>query len=436
MRRSLLRNTGRAFRKLGLTRRWGQLAIAQVALLSVLLLNWPSTSSSPVVTLTMVVPSSEAAYWEKVIQTFEVGQDEIRIDLIDLAELTPQKDVTRALKETCTQSSERVCDIVYLDVIWVPELAANGALQRLGNLLSSESESEFIDSEIAAGEYQGELYRIPFRADFGMLYYQSDLVDQTALPQTFDELLQTAPALQLEAGMPWGYLWQAEGEGLTATFAEVLQGYGGYWIDPTTNAVGLDEPAAVEAVRFLLRTIELGISPPLEQVAYTDEEAGVAFERREAVFMRNWPFVLHSPGDPMSPASAPIKRVPMALHAEGHTGRSCRGSWGLGIAQRSRHPQQAWRAIQYLTSEATQLKFVSETSYIPSRKELLRNKTEAIAEAARQAMMRPQIADYGTASQILQRYLASALRNEADPETAMKAAAEETRALLARRGAV
>ncbi|HBY79945.1 MAG TPA: ABC transporter substrate-binding protein, partial [Cyanobacteria bacterium UBA11148] len=47
------------------------------------------------------------------------------------------------------------------------------------------------------------------------------------------------------------YLWQGKQyEGLAAMFTEVLEGYGGFWVNPDTLEVGLDQPEAVQAVEF------------------------------------------------------------------------------------------------------------------------------------------------------------------------------------------
>jgi multiple sugar transport system substrate-binding protein len=408
---------------LGLTNIWGRLAIAQLVILGLLYLTWPPVS------LTLVVPAAEIRYWSEIIQAFEANHPDIRIRPIGLN--NPQGDITVNLKELCTlEVPERsLCDIIYLDVIWVPELAAQGWLQNLDSQISADELSQFVDSEVAAGRYEDRLYRIPFRADFGMLYYRDDLLKQAGYspPTTFKDLLQISQDLQAQGAASWGYLWQSQREGLVTTFVEVLHGYGGFWINPETQLVGLDQPEAIAAVKFLVQTIESGISPPVTN-PFTDEEAFLAFQQGESVFMRNWPFVLSRAETDNSPLRNQIKRIPMSLHADGQTGGGCKGSWGFGIARRSQHPKQAWQAIQYFTSESAQRQFIQKTSYIPSRKTLLA--TPKLVEAAEDAILRPPIADYANASLILQDYLGKVLRGQFEPQIAMKAAAEQTRYLL------
>lgn len=413
----------------GLVSIWGLLAIAQLILLGVLYWSWAPVS------LTLVVPASEIPYWVEMIQAFEADHPDIRIRPIGLD--NPEGDITVNLKALCTLEipQQSLCDLIYLDVIWVPELAAQGWLQNLDGRVADAELDRFVASEVAAGRYGDGLYRIPFRADFGMLYYRSDLLQQAGYspPQTFEELLAIAQALQAQGAVPWGYLWQNQREGLVTTFVEVLHGYGGIWIDPNSNTVGLDQPEAIAAVEFLIRTIESGVSPPISS-GYTDEGAFRAFLDNQSVFMRNWPFVLNqrvtpnaSP-DESSPLLDDIERIPMSLHANSHTGQGCKGSWGLGIAKRSRHPHQAWQAIEYFTSEAAQRQFIQNTSYIPSRKALL--PTPSVAAAAEEAVLRPPIANYAEASLILQKHLRQALSGQVDVAIAMRKAAQQTRQLL------
>lgn len=99
-------------------------------------------------------------------------------------------------------------------------------------------------------------------------------------------------------------------------------------------------------------------------------------------------------------------------------------------------------AIQYFTSEEAQRRFILQAGYVPSRRELFAD-PEIVAqyghypqllEVVQSAVLRPPIAQYAQASDILQRYLSAALTNRLSPETAMKAAANETHRLLEARG--
>lgn len=410
-------------RRLGLTGIWSLIALLQTLILVALLVNWPP------IFLTLVVPDAEATYWLSLKQEFEAKNPDIRINLIELAD--PEGDVTSQLRQLCdinliTGTSN--CDLIYTDVIWVPEFADKGVLMNLSDRISQSELAPFLTTDVKSGQYQGGLYRIPFRSEVSLLYYRKDLLKQARYepPQTFQELREISKTLQQRGLAKWGYLWQGrQYEGLIAMFVEVLNGHGAFWINPQTLEVGLDRPEAIAAVRFLIGTIEDKISP---QKSYNEAESFAEFQQGNAVFLRNWNDVWIKVNADNSPISGKVGIQPMRLHTETGNGGGCNGSWGLGIAQTSKYPEQAWKAIKYLTSEEAQRQFMQYTSYVPSRKALF--KDPKLLKAVENSILRPPIPQYSEASKILQRYLSAAIQKQLSPEQAMKEAAEETRTLL------
>ena len=272
-----------------------------------------------------------------------------------------------------------------------------------------------------------------------MLYYRTDLLTQGGYepPTTFDELIQISQQLQEQDLVSWGFLWQGKQyEGLAAMFVEILEGHGAYWVDPDTLEVGLDQPEAIQAVEFLRNTIETGVSPP-GVTTYTEEETRRLFQSGNAAFLRNWPYVVGLAAD--SPIAGEFAIKPM-VHTPQHGSGACLGGWGFGIARSSQHPDQAWQVIEFFTSEAVQQRYILETGYVPSRRSLF-NDPEIVAKyehypellkVLQQAALRPPIAQYAQASDILQRYLSAAITDSMTPQRAMEQAAAETRRLLNR----
>lgn len=423
--------------RLGGTRIWGLTASLQILILLILFITWPP---APPVNLSLVVPASEATYWSLLINDFEAKNRDIRISLVEVE--NRQGDLTEKLKEfhTINFQAENPSDLIYMDVIWVSEFADKGWLMNLSDRISAQELAEFVESDVVAGRYNSGLYRIPFRSDIGLLYYRKDLLEQAGYqpPQTFQQLLKISQALQKQDATKWGYLWQGrEYEGLSAMFVEVLHGYGGFWINPATREVGLNQPEAIAAVRFVVQTIEEKISPA-EVISYSEDESLAEFQQGNAVFLRGWPYMWAVANAKNSPIRGKVGIQPMKLQAGKGRGGGCNGSWGLGIAKTSKHPKEAWKAIAYLTSTRTQRRFILETGHVPSRKMLFSNPKivdkyrhfQQLSQVVEQSVLRPPVPEYAQASEILQHYLNEALRKQRSPEEAMKAAAAQTRKLL------
>ncbi|HAX90362.1 MAG TPA: ABC transporter substrate-binding protein [Cyanobacteria bacterium UBA11370] len=423
------------------TKIWIVLAVFQALLLLFLGITWP-----PVV-LKLRVSEAEISYWSSLITNFNKSHRLTKIRLI------PEENT----KGNFTQDLQKFYDIkfrdqdpddlIYMDIIWISKFAKKGWLLNLSDKILSPKELEsFSHKNINTGlNHQGQLYRIPVRSDIGLLYYRKDLLEKAGYkpPQTFEDLIQISKALQKQKLAKWGYLWQGrEYEGLSAMFVEVLQGYGGFWINPSTLEVGLNQPEAIAAVKFLISTLDQNISPKVGKnsvLFYSEQESFDAFAKGDAVFLRGWPDVWNKINT-MPSLQGKVGVLPMRLHVPGHSGGGCNGSWGLGIAKKSKYPQKSWEAIQYLTRPEAQRQLILDTGFLPSRKALFTEPQilkkypyfKELSQAVEQSVLRPPIPQYAEASEILQRYLHVTLTKQLSPEEAMKEAAIETRQLLDR----
>ncbi|MEG5029016.1 ABC transporter substrate-binding protein [Microcoleus sp. AT8-B1] len=412
------------------------LALFAVTLATVLLLFiLPALTQQPVA-ITMLMQGQDLVNWKPFVKEFEQKNPDIRINLI---EGPFDSNLIENLYTSAFLLGDSPYDIINMDIVWVPKFAAAGWVSDLTDRIPPEQLSKFIQGNVEGGRYRGKLYRIPHASDAGMLYYRKDILEQAKIPapKTFEEMVKISQNLQKQGKATWGYLWQGKQyEGVSAMFVEVLSGFGGFWANPQTFEVGLDKPEAIKAVEFLKNTIASGISPP-GVTTYGEEETRLLFQNGQALFLRNWPYVWKLANAEGSNVRGKIAIEPM-LSSIGQTGGSCLGGWGWGIAKTSKHPEQAWKAIQYLTSEETQRKFILQTGLVPSYKSLFTNK-EIVAKyphypqllkVVERSSLRPPLAQYAQASDILQRYLSSAFTGRMSAEQAMKAAASETRNLL------
>ncbi|BAT52944.1 extracellular solute-binding protein family 1 [Nostoc sp. NIES-3756] len=409
-------------------------------LLGIILFSWVALAQRPV-TLNMLITAPDAQPWRQgLIKDFEAANPGIRLNLVE------GPNATNLLEDLYTSSfilGESPYDLINMDVIWTPKFAAAGWLLPLDDRISQQELAAFSAKDVEGGRYQDKLYRIPMRSDAGMLYYREDLLQQAGLkpPETFADLMQISQTLQKKDKVNWGYLWQGrQYEGLVAMFLEVLEGFGGFWVNPDTLEVGLDRPETLQAIEFLRSTVKEGISPP-GVTTYQEEDTRRLFQSGQVAFLRSWPYAWPLGQAENSPIRGKIAIKPM-VHAPGQTGAACLGGWGLGIAKNSRHPEEAWKAIQYFTSKEAQRRFILTAGFVPSRQELFTD-PEIVAkyphypqllQVVNNAVLRPPIAQYAQTSDILQRYLSAALAGRMAPERAMQAAAAETRRLLGAKG--
>ena len=409
-----------------------------LALLSaVSILLFKSTArTQETVTIKVLMQALEAAQWEPLEAAFEAQNPDIDLEIVE------GPNATNLVEDLYTSSfllGDSPYDLVYMDIVWTPKFAAAGWLADLSDRISEEELGQFLAGDVNGGRYNGQLYRIPFRSDAGMLYYRQDLLAEAGYqpPQTTQELMAISQDLQDRDVVEWGYVWQGKQyEGLAAMFVEILHGFGGFWIDPATKDVGLDGEGAIAAIEFLRDTIDSGVSPG-GVTTYQEEETRRLFQKGTTLFLRNWPYVWRFANEEGSAIAGKVAIKPMVA-APGESSGATQGGWGLGMVKTTKHPDEAWRVIEFITSEAAQRRFVLETGYVPSRRSLF-NDAKIVTEYSHypqllqvqeSAVLRPPIAQYAQASDILQRYLSAALTERMSPQEAMQAAADETRRLL------
>ena len=403
------------------------------------------------VTLRFVVPNDEAPQWQSLIDEFEIAHPAIAIDLVNLRgqdAIKPQDP--RAVKKQYIDSFNKetpLYDLVFMDIIWVPEFASKGWIQALPMQPTNPELKKFLSDDVKGGMYENKLYRMPVRSDVGWLYYRTDLLKKAKLspPKTFNDLKDISRKLQAK-GLPWGYLWQGrQAEALSAMFVEVLHGHGGFWINEKLE-VGLDRPEAIKAVQFLHDT--MFDKPPISPetlTTYREDETLNLFLEGKAAFLRNWSYVLPKANLADSNIRNNIGVRPMVFES-GRMGGGCQGGWGLGIAKKTQYPKEAWQAVQFFTSAAAQRKlFLAGSVGLPTRRDLFKDPQlvkryshyPAILDffenqKPHQVVFRPAIPEYAKATCILQKYLHTALTQEnRDIITKeMQNAAKDTKVLL------
>ncbi|MEM9485057.1 MAG: ABC transporter substrate-binding protein [Cyanobacteria bacterium P01_F01_bin.116] len=418
-------------------RRWTQLKFLLLLLvvqgLCLLLwgLTWPQT---PPVRLSFVIPQDEVRPWEIVVADFEKRHPNIQINLVTNRSTDYTTDQRKAIYTADFQANVAQYDLVYMDIVW-PLQFANSLRDLTPYVEKDELDiSGFLSSEISAGQLDRRLYRLPMRADVGLLFYRQDLLPKgdASLPNTLAELSQLVSTLKPSVG----YLWQGRRyEGLVANFIEVLEGLGGTWIDPTTVQVGLDTPTAIQAATLMQQLIQRNISPD-EVITYTEKDSLQRFMAGKTIFLRGWPYFWATLQQ--SALKGKVAIAPPFSFSD-TPGRGCRGGWGFGIPKNSAHPDEAWEAIKYFTSPSAQKQFVLASGYLPSRTELFEDPDivakyplmpQILEYLENASVFRPWLKEYGTASEILQTALADMLSGQQSATNAMRQAQTETEALL------
>jgi trehalose/maltose transport system substrate-binding protein len=259
-------------------------------------------------------------------------------------------------------------DVMMLDVIWPASFAPH--LIDLSPVLGAQA-AEHYESIVQNNTVDGKLIAMPWFADFGMLYYRTDLLEKygfSAPPRTWDELQQMAQAIQdgeRGAGNAnfQGFVWQgASYEGLTCNAVEWIAGAGGSIIEG--GQVSLNTPQAAEVLNKVRGFI--GTISPQGVTSYREEDARNIFQGGNAAFMRNWPYAYAAAGQEDSPIRGQFDVAPIPTLTADATPVGTVGGWQLGVSRYSQNPEAATEFVRYMTSPEVQTYRAVVGSYIPT----------------------------------------------------------------------
>ena len=327
-------------------------------------------------------------------------------------------------------------DVLQLDVIWTAEFAAAGWILPLTKW--QPDVHDYFTGAVRADTWTGELYAVPWWLDAGMLYWRTDLFPHA--PSTMAELESDLTRVRHERGAPPnGLVLQASRyEGLVTCFVEFLGGFGGRIMDDSGRVV-VDEPAGIQALRFMRMLVDSG-AVPRDALTWHEEETRLAFQNGQAAMLRNWPYAYALLNGRDSKVAGKFAVAPMPA-APGGTASAALGGQQIAINAFSEHPDIAYKLIAYLTAPEQMVERVRIAGNLPPLRAIYDNAevranlpipAEQIRQVLEHATPRPVTPIYSQLSELLQIQLHRALTGQATPEQALHEAAHQMTDLVER----
>jgi multiple sugar transport system substrate-binding protein len=370
--------------------------------------------------------------WTKLINRFEDENPDIRIQ----RQVGPHSSTQfHAIVSQRLKNRDPSVDVFFMDVIWPPEFASAGWAMDLTPRFSLEERMQFLQGPIEANTYRDRIYGVPAFLDAGLLYYRQDLLERYGFdpPTTWEEMLAQGRRILEGEGDPNLYMYSAQFkqyEGLVCDILEFVWSNGGQVLDSQTQEVLLSRSPVIEAITFVRDHI-MAEAAPRGALNYEEPESLALFVQGKAVFHRNWPYAWNVANDPQKSKVAGKIGVGILPAFPGHKPAATLGGWQFGISRWSRHPGEAWRFIQFMTSYKSQKILAMEAGRAPTRKAVYQDQEIrttmphliAFLPAFEKAKPRPLSPVYPMISQELQRFFSRAI---ADASSDVPSLAEET----------
>lgn len=241
------------------------------------------------------------------------------------------------------------------------DYAAEGRLYPADEVLSIDTQADFVARFSAAGEVNRRQYGMPFASSTRLLFYNKRLFEDAGLtpPQSWDELASAAAALGAR-GVKYPYaLPLGPEEAQAETLMWLLSGGGGY-----TDSVGsysLDSPRNIDTFNWLKdELVDKGLTGPVPPAKLNRARAFAAFTRGEVGMLNGHPTLMKAAAE----KGVKFGVVPMP----GVDGRSKAtmgvADWMLAF-RKNGHGEQIGDFLDYVYSEKNVLEFSHAYDLLP-----------------------------------------------------------------------
>lgn len=256
-------------------------------------------------------------------------------------------------------------DISTLDQIWMAQWAASDFIIPLDDYLKTSvlKREDFFPGAWDSNVWGGKVWGIPLNNDVWQeLYYNKDMFKAAGLdpekpPADWDEWLEYAKKLNKPPDQ-YAIAIMGTWEWIVCIMNSFIHSNGGDILNPEGTKAVINSPEAVEALTLLK---ELGNYAPPGTEARTEAEAVPLFTSGKVamILVGSWQqdtfkgFPDLNWGVAMTPAP------------KGKIFRGTLGGWNLSIYKASKHPDAAWKYVEFLGANKEVQKTVN--SLIPAR---------------------------------------------------------------------
>jgi multiple sugar transport system substrate-binding protein len=326
-------------------------------------------------------------------------------------------------------------DVVLGDCIWPAEFGSKGIVQDLSSKVQQLPVSQIFPGAIQMALYQGKYYGMPWILDTKYLYANKKMLLQagktTADLRTLTGMVSTLEALKNHGVLKYPYMgsWK-QAEAVVCDYATLVGAFGGKFLDSSGKAA-FNKGGGVEALEFMKMLLDKGLANPASTTS-AEEEVLKAFAAEQIAVNWNWTFQLAGATDPTK--SKVAKGDVAILHTPKGTAPTAPGVNGgqpVMITTGSKHPDEAWEYIKYITSQPVQNEYVADSLPIWSSSyqdaEVIKTAGSQLVSVAKTQLpdmiLRPQVTNYNAASQELQVQIQRALLGKTSAQSALNTAA-------------
>ncbi|QJX06652.1 MULTISPECIES: extracellular solute-binding protein [Rhizobium] len=376
---------------------------------------------------------AQAAYSEADVRAmtdaFAKANPDIKVNL----EFVPYEGLHD--KTVLAQGSGGGYDVVLFDVIWPAEYASNKVLVDVSSRVTDEMKKGVLPGAWTTVQYDSKYYGMPWILDTKYLFYNKEILEKAGIktpPKTWDELTEQAKTIKDKGLLATPIAWSwSQAEAAICDYTTLVSAYGGDFLKDGKPA--FQTGGGLDALKYMVSSYSSGLTNPNSK-EFLEEDVRKVFENGDAAFALNWTYMYNMANDPKdSKVAGKVGVVPAPGVAGKSEASAVNGSMGLGITSASKHPDEAWKYITFMTSQATQNAYAKlslpiwASSYEDPAVTKGQEELISAAKIGLAAMYpRPTTPKYQELSTALQQAIQESLLGQSSPEDALKSAADNS----------
>jgi multiple sugar transport system substrate-binding protein len=243
-------------------------------------------------------------------------------------------------------------DLIGMDVVWTSEFGKAGWITPFedGELENVGSKEQVLAGPFESAQFDGEQYGAPLNSNTRLLWYRKSVLGDRPVPETWDELLDTANELDTNIQQTG-----RRAESLMVFFNALVESAGTSIVSEDGSEIVLEREPTIEALSIMQRLAESDAAPTALSTSGEDDNR-LAFQSvdSDSAFMINWPYVYPSvlKADPELSDDYGWAGYPTVV--PGEPAAAPLGGYNLGIGADSRNREAAIEAINCLTEPEQQ----------------------------------------------------------------------------------
>ncbi len=255
-------------------------------------------------------------------------------------------------------------DLLGMDVVWTGEFANAGWLKPVPPAVAKIVSDKVFDSVLQTARFKNRLYVTPIWSNTQFLWYRTDR--SPTAPKTWDEMIDAAEKIGPAKGRI--QVQANRYEGLVVLVNQLIESAGTHILSGP-KSIELDKAKTERALAVLGRLSRSPIAAS-NLTTSTEDTARLQFESGNSTFMINYSFVYPS-AKSNAPAIFKIMKAAKVPQVDPSIpSKPPIGGINLGVSAYSKHPKEAFDAVQCLVRPENQLKVAELGGLPPVRSDL------------------------------------------------------------------